>query len=139
MKPVNADLLRPWSRFLRISVLGRSVEVPENNALLRGLQSAFPDPISRGRFCWNNECGNCKVYYRLPGDPADRKARGCCLVVQEEMALTQLSAELKFALRGILSREPDVPTATLSEGTAGAGGEEGEEIPVPVFRSPRPS
>jgi len=137
VRPVNADLLRPWSRFLRISVLGRSVEVPENNTLLRGLQSAVPDPISRGRFCWNNECGNCKVYYRLPGDAADRKARGCCLVVQEEMALTRLSAELKFALRGILAREADLPAPGAGTETTPDGREADEEVfPVPVFRSP---
>lgn len=130
MKPVNADLLRPWTRFLKLSVVGRTVEVPDNNTLLRGLQSVAPDGISRGRFCWNNECGNCRVYYRLPGDTADRKGRGCCLVVKDEMTLTSLSTELKFALREVLKREPDSP---LPEAPAPEPVE--DPIPVPTFRT----
>ncbi|MCU0253352.1 MAG: hypothetical protein MUE47_02320 [Acidobacteria bacterium] len=132
MKLVNADLLRPWTRFLKISVVGRTVQVPDNNTLLRGLQSVAPDGISRGRFCWNNECGNCRVYYRLPGDAADRKARGCCLVATDEMALTDLSTELKFALREVLKREPDAP---LPE--APAPEPEEDPMPVPTFRGDR--
>ena len=130
MKPVNADLLRPWSRFVKVAVVGRTVEVPDNNTLLRGLQSIAPDGISRGRFCWNNECGNCRVYYRLPGDTADRKGRGCCLVVKDEMALTALSTELKYALREVLKREADRP---LPETQAMERDE--EPLPLPTFRS----
>lgn len=134
MKPVNADLLRPWTRLVRVSVVGRTVEVPDNNTLLRGLQSVAPDGISRGRFCWNNECGNCRVFYRLPGDTADRKGRGCCLVVKDEIALTTLSTELKFALREVLQREPDGP---LPEAPAAVPDE--DPMPVPTFRSGGPA
>ena len=132
MKPVNADLLRPWSRFVKVTVVGRTVEVPDNNTLLRGLQSVAPDGISRGRFCWNNECGNCRVYYRLPGDAADRKGRGCCLLVTDELALTTLSTELKFALREVLKREPDAP---LPEAPAPEVEADDEPMPVPTFRT----
>jgi hypothetical protein len=49
-------MLRPFSRLVRIELLGRSVEVPENNVLLRCLQYLVPEPISYGRFCWNEDC-----------------------------------------------------------------------------------
>jgi hypothetical protein len=103
---VKADpsLFKPFSRLVRIHVLGRTVEIPENNTLLRGFQFLCPTTVPYGKFCWNNECGNSKFYYRLPGDPVERKARACWFIPVEGMEITVLSAELKYVLREVLKQ-----------------------------------
>jgi hypothetical protein len=99
---LKPSFLAPWSRLVEIRVLGRPLRVPENNALLRGFRFLCPEAVSRGKFCWNRECGNSKFYYRLPGDPEERKARACHFVVVEGMEITGLSAELRWVLRSVL-------------------------------------
>ena len=54
-----ATLFRPFSRLVRVTILDRTVEVPENNVLLRCLQYLAPEEISYGRFCWNEDCQYC--------------------------------------------------------------------------------
>ena len=58
-------LFRPYDKLVRISLLGREVEVPENNPLLRCLQYLAPEGVSYGRFCWNEDCQYCRVTYDL--------------------------------------------------------------------------
>jgi len=60
-----ATLFRAFSRLVRITILDRSVEVPENNVLLRCLQYLAPEEISYGRFCWNEDCQYCRVTFDL--------------------------------------------------------------------------
>lgn len=105
----DTDLFLPYDRLVRIRVLGRTIEVPENNVLLRCFQFVAPTTVPYGKFCWNNECGNSKFYYRLPGDPAEHKARACWFKVVEGMEITVLSAELKFVLREILKAPAEPP------------------------------
>jgi hypothetical protein len=105
--PTEDALFRPYSRLLKIVVLGRTIEVPENNPLLRGFQHNCPETVPYGKFCWNNECGNSKFYYRLPGDPVEHKSRACQFIPVEGMQITVLSAELKWVLRKLLQRPPD--------------------------------
>ncbi len=111
---------------ISITVLGRALEVPENNSLLRGIQYLFPDRCHRGRFCWNSECGNSKFYYRLPGDPEERKARACRFIPVEGMVITHLSSELKFVIRDILDERP-------VRDAAETGDDEGEDFPEIKF------
>jgi hypothetical protein len=49
------DFYEPYERLIRIVVLGRVFEVPENNLLLRQMQFVSED-IGMGRYCWNGEC-----------------------------------------------------------------------------------
>ncbi|HHN73960.1 MAG TPA: hypothetical protein ENK10_01900 [Acidobacteria bacterium] len=101
------DFLNDYDRLIPIWILGRRAEVPANNTLLRCLQYLCPDTVPYGKFCWNNECGNSKFYYRRPGDTHDRKARACCFArITDEMEITVLSAELKFVLRSFLDSTP---------------------------------
>lgn len=107
MRPDDSSpLLEPHDRTVRIYVLGRPADVPENNPLLRGFQTLCPERVSRGRFCWNHECGNSKFYYRFPGETLERKARACRLEPVEGMEVTRLSPELQYVLAPFLSSTP---------------------------------
>jgi hypothetical protein len=76
---LNPSLLRPFARLVTIEILGRKVDVPEDNPLLRCLQYLAPEEISYGRFCWNEDCQYCRVVYDMgPGTP-DRAALSCKL------------------------------------------------------------
>jgi hypothetical protein len=61
------DLLDPYEKLVSIDVLGRTVDVPENNRLLRCFQYLSINTISYGDFCWNGECTNCQIWYHQAG------------------------------------------------------------------------
>ncbi len=96
------DLFEPYRRLIRLVVLGRVLEVPENNLLLRQLQYVAPD-IGFGRYCWNGECRYCEVEYRRPGDAGTLPALACRMKGQEGMVLTSLAAEMKYNLAEALA------------------------------------
>ena len=110
----------PFDRTIRIKVLGRPVELPDNNTLLRGFSYLYPSQVACGKFCWNAECNNSKFFFRLPGEDVERKARMCRFKPREGMEITALSAELKYALRDVLAGEPEeedeeeAPTAAVT-------------------------
>jgi len=97
----ESDLFAPFERLVTIEVLGRRVEVPENNRLLRCFQYLSLETISYGDFCWNGDCTNCQVWCRDAGQPADaaRPALACRFDVREGMVITRLSPHLK--IRGV--------------------------------------
>ena len=94
-------LFRPFSRLVKITLLGREVEVPENNHLLRCLQYLAPEPVSYGRFCWNEDCQYCRVTYDLGEGSRVRAALACKLMVEEGMRVKEVTAEIKYCLRGL--------------------------------------
>lgn len=96
---VNLDLFEPFDRLLEIRVCGKTRAVPENNTLLRGFHYIFGDSVVTGRFCWNNECGNCEVSCRLPGEDATRRIRGCQALVEEGMDVTEMSPDLALFVK----------------------------------------
>ncbi|MDQ7007074.1 MAG: hypothetical protein Q9Q40_07565 [Acidobacteriota bacterium] len=123
------DYLNEYDRLIPIWILGRRAEVPANNTLLRCLQYLCPDTVPYGKFCWNNECGNSKFYYRRPGETHDRKGRACCFKkITEGLEITVLSPELKFVLRSFLEQTPvERPVAEVRDEPA--------EIPEIRFRN----
>ena len=91
---IESDLLEPYERLVTVEILGRSVEVPENNTLLRCFQFLSINTISYGDFCWNGDCTNCQFWYREADDPADapdKTALSCRFNVREGMVITRLS------------------------------------------------
>jgi TonB family protein len=94
-----SSLLRPFSKFVTIELLGREVDVPENNPLLRCMQYLAPEPISYGRFCWNEDCQYCRVTYDMGGGTQERAALSCKLLVAEGMRIKEVSQEIRFCLR----------------------------------------
>ena len=99
-------LFRPFTRLVKITIMGKPVEVPENNPLLRCFQYLAPETVSCGRFCWNEDCQYCRLKFDMGEGTATRAALACKLVVQEGMRITEITTEIKYALRTLhLSRE----------------------------------
>jgi NADH dehydrogenase/NADH:ubiquinone oxidoreductase subunit G len=97
----ESDLLDPYDRLVAIEVLGRRVEVPENNRLLRCFQFLSLETISYGDFCWNGDCTNCQIWLRDAAQPAapPRPALACRTDVSEGMVITHMSPHIK--IRGV--------------------------------------
>ena len=94
---VDLDLFEPFDRLIEIHVVGRRLEVPDNNCLLRSLQYVAGDAIAYGRFCWNDECGNCEVTcVSEAGTP--EVVRACQQPVRPGMTITSLSEEIQLDL-----------------------------------------
>ncbi len=94
-----STLFRPFARLVRIAILGREFEVPENNPLLRCFQYLAPEEISYGRFCWNEDCQYCRVTFDLGAGSASRAALSCKLMVQEDMRVEEVATEIRYCLR----------------------------------------
>jgi hypothetical protein len=100
-----SELYEPYERLIRIVILGRVFEVPENNLLLRQMQFVSPD-IGSGRYCWNGECRYCEIEYRRPGDTQDLPALACRMKGQEGMRVTKVAAEIKYNMSEALAAAP---------------------------------
>ena len=92
-------LFRPFSRLVKITILGKEFQVPENNPLLRCFQYIAPETVSYGRFCWNEDCQYCRVTFDLGEGSPQRAALSCKLMVQEGMRVTQATTEIRYCLR----------------------------------------
>jgi hypothetical protein len=97
---IDSDLFEPYERLVTIEILGRRVEVPENNRLLRCFQFLSMRSISYGDFCWNGDCTNCQFWYRdeeeagARGD--DKTALSCRFKVREGLRITRLNEHVKL-------------------------------------------
>ncbi len=91
-------LFRPFTRLVKITILSKEFEVPENNPLLRCLQYLAPEPVSYGRFCWNEDCQYCRVSFEVAGRPT-RAALACKLMVEDGMRIKEISNEIRYCLR----------------------------------------
>jgi hypothetical protein len=100
-----ADVYEPWERLVKLVVLGRVFEVPENNILLRQLQYVSED-VGMGRYCWNAECRYCEVEYRRPGDDTEHGGLACRIRGTDGMRLVKVSPEIKWNLSDALARAP---------------------------------
>ena len=94
-------LFRPYDKLVKITLLGREVEVPENNTLLRCLQYLAPESVSYGRFCWNEDCQYCRVTYDLGEGTPTRAALACKVLVEQGMRVKEVTTEIKYCLRGM--------------------------------------
>jgi hypothetical protein len=96
--PLDNDLLDPYERLVGIEVLGKHVEVPERNRLLRCFQFLSLKTISYGDFCWNGECTNCQIWYHTEGESKvdDKPALACRLEVIEGMTITSMTPYIKL-------------------------------------------
>ena len=99
MSERHLSIYEPFSRLVRIEIEGKTFDVPENNILLRCVQYIMDEDVVPGRFCWNNECGNCEVSCHITNVSAPRRARGCQTLVQEGMTLSDLTPELRFWIK----------------------------------------
>jgi hypothetical protein len=95
------DLLEPYARLVRIVILGRVFEVPENNLLLRQMQYVAAD-IGSGRYCWNGECRYCEIQYRQKGQN-ESPALACRIKGLEGMEVTKVAFEMKYNMSAALA------------------------------------
>lgn len=95
---MDSDLLDPYEKLIEIDILGRRVEVPENNRLLRCFQYLSLNTISYGDFCWNGECTNCQIWYHVEGqcEADDRPALSCRTQAHEGMVITRMSQHVEL-------------------------------------------
>jgi len=98
-----SDVYEPWERLISLVVLGKVLDVPEKNLLLRQLQYVSEE-VGMGRYCWNAECRDCEVHYTRPGDPTEHVGLACRLRGFEGMRLTKLAPEVRHNLSDTLSR-----------------------------------
>ena len=98
-------LFRPYTRLVKITVLGKEFEVPENNTLLRCFQFLAPEPVAYGRFCWNEDCQYCRVVFDMGEGTAPRGALACKLMVAEGVRVKEAATEIRYCLRTVLSRD----------------------------------
>ena len=96
------ELFEPYTRLVRIVILGKAFEVPENNLLLRQMQYVAAD-IGSGRYCWNGECRYCEIQYRREGDAADLPALACRVKGQEGMRITKAATEIRYNMSEALA------------------------------------
>ncbi len=88
----NRDLFEPFERLIEITIDGKTVEVPENNTLLRCFQYLSLESISYGDFCWNGDCLNCQIWIKN-GDK-EKAFMACRARVEEGMEIVRLSPEI---------------------------------------------
>jgi hypothetical protein len=100
-----SDVYEPWERLVRIVVLGKAIDVPEKNLLLRQLQYVSED-VGMGRYCWNAECRYCEVSYQRPGDATEHTGLACRLRGFDGMRLTKLAPEVRYNMSEALARAP---------------------------------
>jgi len=110
------SLYDPFDKLVRIRIEGRSFAVPENNMLLRCVQFIVDEGVVLGRFCWNNECGNCEVTLQTADHAEPHRARGCQTPVQAGMILSELTPDLRYWLHrkssGSILSENSIPPRT---------------------------
>ncbi|HET6372102.1 MAG TPA: hypothetical protein VFG76_02265 [Candidatus Polarisedimenticolia bacterium] len=97
MGKVDLDLFEPFDSLIEIEVLGRPLQVPDSNCILRSLQYVAGDAIAYGRFCWNDECGNCEVTCLTPGAGEPVVVRACQQQVSAGMKILAVSEDLDIA------------------------------------------
>ncbi len=94
----EGQLFDPYERLVTVEILGKLVEVPEKNRLLRCFQYLSLNTISYGDFCWNGECTNCQIWYHEPGqtEKSDKPGLSCRMEVAEGMIITRLSQYIQL-------------------------------------------
>jgi hypothetical protein len=94
-------LFRPFTRLVKISLLGLEFEVPENNTLLRCFQYLAMEQIAHGKFCWNEECQYCRVTFDAGQGSPTRAALACKVLAEEGMRVLEVTPEIRYCLRAL--------------------------------------
>lgn len=110
-----SDLYEPYDKLITIEVLGKRLEVPENNILLRQLQFVAPD-VGTGGYCWNAECRYCEIKYELDGRTMTGLA--CRVKAVPGFKVTKLAPELKYNVSATLREAPAMSPAPDTAPTA---------------------
>jgi len=93
---LNEEIFEPYEKLIEIEILGRTINVPENNSILRSLQFVEMESVSYGDFCWNGECLNCRVTIR--NDDKEKDVMACRTDVKHGMSIISVSSEIADVL-----------------------------------------
>src|SRR5437870_11300042 len=93
----DPTIYRAFSRLVRIKILDKWFEVPENNILLRCFQYIAP-AVPYGPFCWNGDCENDRIRCREASSNSSRTALACQTLVKEGMEIEEISLDLARVL-----------------------------------------
>lgn len=112
---MDYSAFQPFSRFVEIDILGRRVQVPENNTLLRCFQHLEPR-LPYGPWCWNGDCGASRITFRARGAEGTKVGLACQILVHEGIEILEMSPELRRALAVVLAppREEAVEAGPVS-------------------------
>jgi hypothetical protein len=100
---MDPALLEPYTRLVRLVILGHVFEVPENNLMLRQMQYVAED-IGYGKYCWNAECRYCEVTYRKDG--VELQALACRIKGLAGMNVVKVAPEIKYNMGEALAAAP---------------------------------
>mgnify|MGYP001420221308 CR=1 FL=1 len=92
----DLEIFEPFERLVNVAVCGHTMEMPEKNTILRGLQFADMDAVSDGEFCWNGECLNCQVW--LKNGEKEKAVMACRTEVMDDMEIVRTSDEIAAVL-----------------------------------------
>jgi hypothetical protein len=132
---LDPSIYRPFARLVRIAILGREFEVPENNILLRCFQYIAPG-VPYGPFCWNGDCENDRIGFRHRGSPEIVTALSCQTLVRDGMEIVEISPDLARVLATALRGEASSP-ANGPSGDPGPKGNDEAAVPAGVASGPR--
>jgi len=99
------DVYEPYDKLVKLVILGKLFEVPDNNLLLRQMQFVAAD-IGYGRYCWNGECRACEVLYCQTHGGPEYAALACRIKGQQGMRVMRLAFEVKYNMSEALARAP---------------------------------
>ena len=100
-----SDFYEPYQKLIRIVVLGKSFDLPENNILLRQMQFVAPD-IGTGKYCWNAECRYCEISYCCRQGEPEQAALACRLKAEHLCRVTKAAFEIKYNMSEALKSAP---------------------------------
>ena len=101
MDTTQGGVFHPYERLVQIQLLGKPLEVPEKNLLLRCFQYLCPDTIPFGRFCWNEECQYCRVVV-MGLDGREHRVLSCKVLVRDGLQILWMDKELMTCMRARL-------------------------------------
>jgi NADH dehydrogenase/NADH:ubiquinone oxidoreductase subunit G len=80
------------------TIMGRTVQVPEGMTLLNAMQVSGYDYL-KGCGCRMGDCGECAVYYRLPGSAVTLRDFSCEMRVAEGMEVMDVPFKWNIAFK----------------------------------------
>ena len=116
-----SDLFDPSVPLCEIKLLGHPVKVPLGDILLRCFLYIFGNKISYGRFCWNNECGNCEIRCVLPGETSERTVRACMYNSRDGIEITDVPLEFRVFMQANEEAEEESPAGAAPGTGSGTG------------------
>ncbi len=86
---MESAVLEPYSKLISVTINGREYEVPENNTLLRVLQSMNLE-LAYSKYCWNGDCRNCAFRYISRKTGKEVEALGCQMRLFSNMVILKM-------------------------------------------------